>query len=655
MFSGARNPEPALAAAVILLSVVLSIAGGRCGWLGWWERPLARLARRRKRAILVSALVPMALRAALLPLFPVPAPQIHDEFSFLFAADTLTHGRLANPPHPFWAHFETMHILAHPMYVSAFPIAQGFALAAGRWIFGNPWAGVWLSGGILCGTICWMLQGWLPARWALLGALLVTLRIGVSSYWMNSYWGGFVPAIGGALLLGALPRVMRGPRWAHALIMGAGFSILAHSRSFEGAVFGLGVSAPLLVWLGRRKGKDRTAALRQFVVPLAAALAVLAAGTGYYFWRATGKPWLPPYVLYRDSMTVVPHFVFEKPTPAPLYNNRPMWDFYVNWEMLSYLASMHTAQDVWIKTQAYWRFYIGPLLTIPLLGVFFLRKRLRWLLWLAAFFAVAALLFQVWHNLHYAAPATGLAILLIVLGLRRLRMWRAAGRPLGLILARAIPVACAAMLVLQIVAGPAPVSQSSETGWRWPRAGCTGRVQIARQLQATGGKHLVFVRYSPVYHDPGIEWVYNEADIDNAPVVWARELDAPDNQSLMRYFQHRQVWVVEPDSVPDCQTAPRLIPYDDAPAVLMPYVTVGAPGIATLRSPERVRSRVLSAGRKRNPGARLTCDQWNYLFAEETGVAGPDITRDCYGKQRGDAVPFEKWWAYLQQQPKPTW
>lgn len=655
MFSGARNPEPALTLFVIVLSLILAaaLAPRRLKWLGWWERPLGWLARNKRLAIFIAALIPLLARAALLPLYPPPAPQVHDEFSFLFGADTLLHGRLANPPHPFWVHFETMHILARPAYASAFPMAQAGALAMGRLLFGNPWAGVWLSGGLLCGVVCWMLQGWLPSRWALLGAVLLAVRIGIAGYWMNSYWGGFVPAIGGALLLGALPRALRSPRWTQAATLGAGFTILAHSRSFEGAVFGAGVSAMLAIGLYRMSTKERRQALRRFVLPLSVALVLLAAGTLYYFWRITGSPWLPPYVLYRNTMTVVPHFVFESLTPAPVYNNRPMWDFYVNWERISYLASMHVAQDLWTKTQAYWRFYVGPLLSIPLLALFFVRKA-RPLVLLAVFFAEAALMFQVWHNLHYAAPATGLAILLIVIGLRRLRLWRPAGRAVGPALARALPVACVVILALQIAAGPAPANQSSELGWRWPRPGCTGRAEILRRLTQAGGKHLIFVRYSSVYHDPGTEWVYNDADLDAAPVVWARELDAPDNQNLVRYFHGRQAWLVEPDRVPDCQTTPELIPYDDAAQVLMRYVPVGAPGIATLRSPERVRSRVLAAGRRRNPSGRLTCDQWNYLFGEETGVAGPDITRECYGEHRGDAVPFEKWWSYIQDQPKPT-
>src|ERR1700722_3948608 len=192
MFTLARNPEPFLAAVVVVLGMALAMLASRNGisWLGWWEGPLARVARRKKLAILISGAVPLILRAALLPWFAIPEPRVQDEFTFLLGADTLLHGRLANPSHPFWMHFESMHILVRPVYASAFPIAPALFLAAGRLLFGNTWAGVWLSGGVMCAAACWMLQGFLPPRWALLGALLLALRIGVSSYWMNSYWGG---------------------------------------------------------------------------------------------------------------------------------------------------------------------------------------------------------------------------------------------------------------------------------------------------------------------------------------------------------------------------------------------------------------------------------------------------------------------------------
>jgi hypothetical protein len=64
------------------------------------------------------------------------------------------------------------------------------------------------------------------------------------------------------------------------------------------------------------------------------------------------------------------------------------------------------------------------------------------------------------------------------------------------------------------------------------------------------------VRYGP-HHYLGYEWVYNEADIDRAKVVWARDMGAR-NEELVRYFAGRHVWILEADA-------------DGAPPTLSPF------------------------------------------------------------------------------------
>ena len=223
-----------------LLEVAL-VAAGWWAWKKGWRPRWPRLspAWTRRPALTALALVcgVIGLRLALIPVLPVPVPLVSDEFSHLLLADTLAHGRLANPTHPFWQHFESLHIIQQPHYVSNYFPGQALFLAAGIVALHSAWAGVLAGCAFFLLALYWALRGWMPARWALFGMLLAALRFGIASYWVNAYHGGFVPAAGGALVLGAFERLRRSPSLLNGAALGAGLAILATTRPFEGVAY----------------------------------------------------------------------------------------------------------------------------------------------------------------------------------------------------------------------------------------------------------------------------------------------------------------------------------------------------------------------------------------------------------------------------------
>jgi hypothetical protein len=563
---------------MVLVAVALAFAFPYWGsrWFEAAEGALGRLAGSPRRAVVVVGLTALAARSALLPILPIPAPAVHDEFSYLLAADTFARGRLANPTHPMWIHFETFHELWKPTYASIYPPAQGLILAFGQAVLGHPFWGVWLSLGLMCAAICWMLQAWLPPRWAVLGGLLAVVRLATFSYWANSYWGGAVAATGGALVFGALPRLKRSLRVADALLLGLGLAILANSRPYEGLVFSLPVAVALLVWmLGKNRPPFHTS-LRRLVLPTGLLLGLAAVLMGYYFWRVTGSPLRMPGQVSYETYGVAPWFLWQAPRPIPTFHHAVMKDFCVNFEIPFWTRTRSLSgllASVYTKGQQLWLFYLGPLLTLPLvMAIGALPYGFSWrqvspstrLLLLAMGFGLAGYAGEVYFNPHYIAPGTCLVFALVLGAMRSVGSWKWREKPVGRAITRAIPLIAGALLVLCAARGPA-LRAGEDWAWTWCWPGdstsMSGRARMLAQLQREPGRHLAIVRYSAA-HSPHREWVYNRADIDAAKVIWAHDMGPEQNAELLRYYPDRRVWLVEPDLTP-----PRLSAY---PAGLTP-------------------------------------------------------------------------------------
>jgi len=515
------------------------------------ERFGAFLARKRAFAVVALSLFPILLRLSLLPFVPVPVPHTHDEFSYLLAADTFADRRLTNPPHPMWVFFDTIHVNQHPTYMSKYPPAQGALLAVGQ-VIGTPWIGVVLTVGIMCGSVLWMLQGWMPPTWAFLGGVLVVLRVAIFSYWMNSYWGGALPAIGGALVVGALPRITHSIRIQYAIIMGVGVAVLMTSRPFEGLVLCMPAAIFLGTWIFSQRSPSLAITLPRVVLPLFVLVTLSFGFVAFYNWRGTGSILTMPYMLNEKTYVSTPTLLWQK-LRAPIHFSNPQFEaFYNGW-----------ARELWLQTSSggVWSivahafsvvskfvyFYIWPELCVlfAVFGRVLGDSRVRFL-FIELGFCFVGFLSVAWFQPHYAAVVLATTFGLMTQALRHLRRWKFKGKLIGVGWTR---VVMAFTVIL------APFHPHSVTLKDSGPAGIEYRAIIGAQLDSSPGYHLVIVRYSSE-HSPLAEWVYNRADIDHAKIVWAREIPGLSLRPLLDYFAGRQVWLVEPD-----RASPHLIPY----------------------------------------------------------------------------------------------
>ena len=550
-------------AATIIGLILVTLACGRLAKrtrLFFFPRWLSAAGRRPLILILLVGLLGFGASALVTVFTGTPEPRIADEFSYLLAADTFANGRLTNPPHSLWKHFESFHVIQQPTYASKYPPAQGLMLALGQLVFGHSIVGVWLSTGIACAAIFWMLAGWCPLKWAWIGSLVAVVRIVFSGspllagwasfgYWSQSYWGGTVLALGGALVFGALPRILKKQSLRPALCLALGLAILANSRPFEGLVVSVPVMIVLGIWVVRTREAGWGVLFRRTLVPVVLVLFLTALWMCLYNFRVTGDPFRMPYQVYESTYGMVPVFLWQPLKAVSSYNHIALQELYMGWARSWYVLQQSFSGWVSVacwKLASLWWFFIGPLFLpfFAALPKMLHRRSVKFALGTWALL-IAALLSETWTLPHYAAPATSLAFILVVESLRQVRLARWRGRPVG----EALICAVLPLLLISASASFALGHHLGASGWHLERA------RILRDLEQTKERHLVIVRYGPK-HSPHDEWVYNRADIDAAKVVFAREMGPKVDRELLEYFKDRRAWLLKAEQLPR-----RLTPY----------------------------------------------------------------------------------------------
>ena len=273
---------------------------------------------------------------------------------------------------------------------------------------------------------------------------------------------------------------------------------------------------------------------------------------GFYNLRVTGNPLQMPYQTHEEIYAMVPLFLWQKLPLEPKYDHKIIRDFHAT-HTLSFAISAHFLASY--KKTIYpllllgvWSvniFLIPVIIAFPVLMVWTLRNRWAHHGLLIQSVLVLGLLTEPFKYVHYLAPVTGLNYY-FVLNAFRLARWR--NKRVGDLMLWLTPLLAIAAL---LVALHGTINKKASASWQDRRA------QLVKQLKQTDGKHLIIVTYGPrhSYHD---EWVYNEADIDNAKVIFARAMDIKQDCELVEYFKSRRIWSL---GIDDDELTPELKPY----------------------------------------------------------------------------------------------
>lgn len=521
---------------------------------------------------IAGALLVLIFMAGLMPFIyqrGAPLPGVHDEFSYLLAGQTFAEGRLTNPSPPEHEAFQGFHILVSPSYQSKYLPGIGLQLALG-FLIGMPIAGVWLTVALNGLAAYWMSRAIVGPRMAWGIGLIALFHFGLNGYFAHSYWGGSLFLLAGLLEVGGFFRLQRTPTLRASIAFGLGAALMLLTRPLEGGIFSLILTFLLLI-PAIRKGPLALKPLiwRGFlpggVIVAAAAVFLLA-----YNHRVTGDALRLPYMAYRAQF----------PTSRLLTWKESEVDRASMPKEFRKLAAMVDAQRPqdagdWFEhsraTILKWSHFFLPLvLAIPL--VFFLlrpgqRRALAWAIaWLLLFRLVSPFLLKSSQHAHYLAAWAAPILAAFGLGMERLADFGSRRTQ-----------AIAWSLVIAFLA--VEYGHFLNSGWgREPfnySRFSTYRELLRKELtyadEEAETKDLVFIEYGDA-HNPGLEWVYNEANLQEAHILWVHAGDRARDRRVAEAFPDRKIWRVKID---DDRFMPVPLPY----AVFMTESPVEEPAL----------------------------------------------------------------------------
>jgi hypothetical protein len=295
------------------------------------------------------------------PLWGTP-PSYHDEYSYLFEAQTMAGGSWTAPAAPaFPALFDQVHVLNEGTDSSG-RMASRYYPGTALWML--PWV---LLGSPLLGH--WLAQVWLVLAMDLLGRELKAPRAGFLAALLLAVSPGMAtfgnlllshhPTLAGlALFWLFISRWLRTSRPLDAFLSMVGLSFAMLCRPATAFAVGVPFTIPVLIWFVRSSPKTESATrggkgltLAAFALPLVVGWGVMLA----YNEATTGSLGQSPYQLYTSVYTPRHVFGFENGTRGDLSTSPKVWEAYDRWAdnltlplALQNLATRLAASFLWM-------------------------------------------------------------------------------------------------------------------------------------------------------------------------------------------------------------------------------------------------------------------------------------------------------------------
>ena len=519
--------------------------------LGWRRKDLIstfinRFASNYIVSITILIAASIALRAIYWPVMGMPQPIVADETSILLQSALYSSGHIA-ADYGLSPNFQSIYAIMAPKYASMYPPLRALPMFAGRSLGLGEWGGVWAFSTALVIACYLMLRRYISASIAFTVSFVIIVRLGIFSFWINSFFGAELPALGGVLaVLGVKLASEKLNYWSSAAF-GLGAALLLTTRPYEGALLVTPLGVAYLIYMFRQPRDPKTiaAALMLASTPILAGLALIVTSN----ITITGNWKSFAYNYYRQLYGGQPALLFQH-AAAPVSQK---YGFFTHWLALESREFKESRSFVKLMTSEllrlfnYWNFYVGSALLIPFaLGLAQLRKHAA--LMTAGAVLLAGLLLETWNHSIYASPIFGIVILTIGFGFDRLRQIRLRDKPVGIALARGVViVVCLGVVYPTFIAlrghesgNPTPFSDvNSYCCWIHPKS---LHVAIDDYLHhRTRSNSIVFVDSSeqaPIY-----DVVYNGANLANQSVVWANS-DLTYNADVARRFPGRALWLL---------------------------------------------------------------------------------------------------------------